>query len=237
MTDAELTILSLLYEKPSYDHELNKIIEQRGIRRWAAIGVSSMYYVLDKLEQQGLVQHQTDENGRRLFSISSAGSGVLQTAIVDLLSTARAYDKGFEQGLANLSALKKSQILSALLGRQQDLALSIMHLRETYAREKSTLPFALAAMYEHRLHMLEAELAWLKEFIPAWEAQAPDEPELALEPNIVPRDRQVILPQDPDSIHKAATRRVPPERMSTPPAMRTEIRPTPTDPDAPDENA
>jgi hypothetical protein len=24
MTDAELTILSLLYEKPSYDHELNK---------------------------------------------------------------------------------------------------------------------------------------------------------------------------------------------------------------------
>lgn len=52
MTDAELTLLSLLHEKPCYDHELNKIIEQRGIRRWAAIGMSSMYYVLDKLEQQ-----------------------------------------------------------------------------------------------------------------------------------------------------------------------------------------
>jgi DNA-binding PadR family transcriptional regulator len=223
MTDAELTILSLLYEKPSYDHELNRIIEQRGIRRWAAIGVSSMYYVLDKLEQQGLVRQETDSEGRRLFSISAAGTGVLQTAIADLLGTARAYDKGFEQGLANLSALKKSQVLTALLGRQQDLSLQILRYRETYAHEKPTLPFALAAMYEHRLHMLEAELTWLKEFIPAWEAQAPDEPEPALEPNFVPRDRQVILPQDPDSVHKLPTQRVPPERMPTPPAMRTEI--------------
>ncbi|MCS6872856.1 MAG: PadR family transcriptional regulator [Anaerolineae bacterium] len=237
MTDAELTLLSLLHEKPCYDHELNRIIEQRGIRRWTAIGTSSMYYVLDKLESQGLVSHQTDANGRRLFSISPAGQGVLQTAIADLLSTARAYDKGFEQGLANLSALKKHQILTALLGRQQDLTLKIMHLRETYAREKPTLPFALAAMYEHRLHMLEAELAWLRDFIPAWEAQAPDEPEPLVEPYIAPRDRQVILPQDPDSIHKVPTQRIPPERMPTPPALRTEIMPAPTKPAESDDSS
>lgn len=237
MTDAELTLLSLLHEKPCYDHELNKIIEQRGIRRWAAIGMSSMYYVLDKLEQQGLVRHQTDENGRRLFSISEAGQGVLQTAITDLISTARAYDKGFEQGLANLSALKKHQILAALLSRQQDLSLKIMHLRETYAQEKPSLPFALAAMYEHRLHSMEAELAWLKAFIPAWEAQAPDEPEPVIEPNFVPRDRQVVLPHDPDSIHKVPTQHVPPERKSTPPALRTEIRPLPTEPEDSSEDA
>jgi DNA-binding PadR family transcriptional regulator len=237
MTDAELTLLSLLHEKPCYDHELNKIIEQRGIRRWTAIGSSSMYYVLDKLERQGLVRHQADENGRRLFSISEAGQGVLQTAIADLIGTARAYDRGFEQGLANLSALKKPQILSALLSRQQDLSLQIARLQELYAREKATLPFALAAMYEHRLHMMEAELAWLRDFIPAWEAQAPDEPEPTIEPYFAPRERQVVLPQDPDSVHKVETRAVPPEQRSTPPAMRTEIKPLPSEPDEPVEDA
>ncbi|PJF35840.1 MAG: hypothetical protein CUN49_08480 [Candidatus Thermofonsia Clade 1 bacterium] len=234
MTDAELTILSLLCEKPSYDYELLKIIDQRGIRRWAAIGTSSMYYVLHKLEQQGLVSYETDKYGRRLFSISAAGLGVLQTAIVDMIGTARTYDRGFEQGLANLSALKKPQILTALINRQQELSLQIMQLRQVYAKEKPTLPFALAAMYEHRLHMMEAELAWLKEFIPAWEAQAPDEPEIIPEPELVPRNRQVILPHDPDSIHKVPTRPVPPERAKTPPAMRTEIKPL--KPDVPGED-
>jgi DNA-binding PadR family transcriptional regulator len=229
MTDAELAILSLLHEKPSYDHELSKVIELRGLRRWTAIGASSMYYVLDKLERQGLVRQETDGDGRRLFSISSAGLGVLQTSIADLIGTARAYDKGFEQGLANLSALKKSQILTSLLGRQQDLNLQILRLRETYLREKPTLTFAAAAMYEHRLHMLEAELVWLKDFIPAWEAQAPDEPETPIEPHIVPRERQVILPQDPDSVHKQRTQPVSTDRMPTPPAVRTEIKPTPKD--------
>ncbi len=237
MTDAELTLLSLLYEKPCYDHELNRIIEQRGIRRWSAIGVSSMYYVLDKLEHQGLVRHQTDEDGRRLFSISEAGRGVLQTAVADLISTARAYDKGFEQGLANLSVLKKHQIFTALLGRQQDLSLKIMRLRETYAQEQLSLPFSVIAMYEHRLHMLEAELAWLKEFIPAWEAQAPDEPETPIEPYIAPRERQVVLPSDPDSIHKLQTQQVPPERKPTSPGARTEIKPLSVQPDDDGEEA
>jgi DNA-binding PadR family transcriptional regulator len=203
MTDAELAILSLLAEGPSYDHDMNTAIDERGIRKWTAIGHSSMYYVLGKLEQQGLVEQISEEFGHRRFQISAAGVGVLQTAVADLLSMPHTHDRSFELGLANLHVLKPSQVRSALLNRQQDLQAQLTAIRE----ERSTggNPFQIDALYAHNVVMIEAELAWLHSFAVEWEAQAPPEPEGDFVPGIAPRNRQVILPEDPDSIHKHST--------------------------------
>ena len=223
MTDAELAILSLLAEGPSYDHDLNTAIEARGIRRWTAIGYSSMYYVLEKLERQGLVERISEEHGHRKFQISAAGIGVLQTAVSDLLSTPHAYDKSFELGLANLHVLKAGQIRTALISRRQDMAIKLAKLHEE--RKAAHGAFQIDALFDHHIRMIEAELAWLDEFTNAWEAQAPSEMETLIEPEIIPRVKQVILPQDPDSIHKQPTRPGPQSSRATPPSMHT-IPPT-----------
>ncbi len=203
MTDAELAILSLLSEGPSFDHDLHTAIEARGLRRWTAIGYSSMYYVLDKLERQGLIERVSEDHGHRRYRLSSAGTGVLQTAIADLLSTPRAYDKSFELGLANLHVLKPGQVRSALHNRQQDMAMKLTQLREDRIETNST--FQIDSLYAHHITMMEAELAWLDAFIADWEAQAPAEIEAPITPEIAPRIKQVILPQDPDSVHKQST--------------------------------
>src|SRR4051812_14922636 len=130
MTDAELAILSLLAEGPSYDHDLNTLIEQRGLRKWTAIGHSSMYYLLDKLEKQGLIERLSDDYGHRKFQISTAGIGVLQTAVTDLLRTPHAYDRTFELGLANVHVLKPSQVRAALQSRRQDVVFKLSKLRD-----------------------------------------------------------------------------------------------------------
>ncbi len=226
MTDAELAILSLLAEGPSYDHELHTTIEARGLRKWTAIGTSSMYYVLDKLEKQGLIEQITDERlggkGPRRFRISAAGTGVLQTSVSDLLSTPHAYDKSFELGLANLNVLKPSQVRSALHNRRQDMAMKLERLRDEREEVKKASPmFQIDALFDHHITMMETEMAWLDQFTIAWEAQAPAEHETYAEPNIAPRIKQVILPQDPDSVHKQRTREAPPPTRHTPPAMRT----------------
>jgi DNA-binding PadR family transcriptional regulator len=204
MTDAELAILSLLAEGPSYDHDINDTIEARGLRRWTAIGNSSMYYVLDKLEKQGLVERISEQYGHRKFGISAAGSGVLQTAVSDLLTVSHAFDRSFELGLANLHLLKPSQVRSALLGRQQDLQAQLAKAREEF--DKVDGSFQVSALFDHSVTMLEAELAWLNDFLPKWEAQAPEEPVVVMEPSITPRIKQVVMPQDPDSVHKHKTR-------------------------------
>ncbi|MBX3085444.1 MAG: PadR family transcriptional regulator [Anaerolineae bacterium] len=221
MTDAELAILSLLAEGPNYDHTLNDLIEQRGMRRWTAIGTSSMYYVLDKLEKQGLVRKMVEETGRRRFRISSAGMGVLQTAMVDLLSTPHSHDKYFEIGLANLHILKTSQVRSALLSRQHDLTTQIEKITITLNQESAQdNNFQVRSLFAHRIAMLKAELAWLNAFLDAWEKQAKPDPEMVIEASEIPRSRQVVLPQDPDSIHKQRTQPLAADRKLTPPSSR-----------------
>ncbi len=215
--------MSLLAEGPSYDHDLNTAIDARGMRKWTAIGRSSMYYVLGKLEQQGLVEQVSEEYGHRKFAISSAGIGVLQTAVSDLVSMPHTHDRSFELGLANLHVLKPSQVRSALLSRQQDLQSQL----ETVRKEQSSSenPFQIDALYAHNITMIEAELAWLERFFADWEAQAPAEPEGDFVSGMTPRNRQVILPQDPDSVHKHATQPVPRKRSMLPntrPLSRTQ---------------
>ena len=225
MTDAELAILSLLAERELYDDELHATIEKRGLRRWTAIGSSSMYYVLEKLENQGLIERAAEEKGRRLHRISAAGIGVLQTSVVDLLSTPHANDRNFELGLANLHVLKPSQIRGALQSRRQDLAVKISRVSEE--RKMIAGNFAIDSLFDHHVKMMETELAWLDHFVVAWEAQAPEEPEVVIEPSIAPRIKQVVLPQDPDSVHKHTTKEAPNSNSrKTPPPNPTQIMKT-----------
>src|SRR5882672_2526971 len=152
MTDAELAILSLLAEGPSYDHDLNTAIEQRGLRKWTAIGHSSMYYVLDKLEKQGLIERISESYGHRRFQISAAGIGVLQTAVADLLGTPHTYDRAFELGLANLHVLRPPQIKSALLSRRQDIIFKLSKLRDE--RKVAEGQFNIEALFDHHISMM-----------------------------------------------------------------------------------
>src|SRR5258707_14479993 len=119
MTDAELAILSLLSEGVSSDRELSSMIDARGLRKWTAIGYSSMSYVLDKLVRQGLVEVVSEDADQRVFKISSAGIGGFATSVSDLISTLHAYDKTVGLGLADLDIFRPHQGRDALLNPGQ----------------------------------------------------------------------------------------------------------------------
>jgi DNA-binding PadR family transcriptional regulator len=212
MTDAELAILSIIAEGPIYGRDIQTVITQRGLRAWTNIGVSSMYYVLEKLERQGLVESQGQPHvegvARRKYQISAAGFGVLQTAVADLLSTPREYASSFELGLANLHVLRPAQIRNAFTAYRQELTSRLAQARERWqSLQQRQAPFHVDAMFEHHTRLLEAELDWVRDFIEAWEAQAPPESDDDYpEPDEIPRMKQVVLPHDPDSPHRAPTR-------------------------------
>ncbi|HEX3052013.1 MAG TPA: PadR family transcriptional regulator [Aggregatilineaceae bacterium] len=213
MTDAELAILSIVAEGPINGYDIQTIIAQRGLRAWTNIGVSSLYYVMEKLERQGLIEGQAAANetgpARRQYHITPAGFGVLQTAVADLCSTAREYANGFELGLANLYVLKPSQIRTAFIAYRQELTSRLVQARERWRLLKdSNAPFNVDAMLDHHVTMIEAELNWINHFIEEWEAQAPPDDKEMVEqtPLEIPRMKQVVLPQHPDSPHRAQTR-------------------------------
>ncbi len=227
MTDAELAILSIVAEGPIYGYDIQTIIIQRGLRSWTNIGVSSMYYVLQKLERQGLVESKgtarTEGPSRHQYRITPAGFGVLQTAVADLLSTPREYANGFELGLANLHVLRSAQIRTAFVAYHQELVSRLNQARERWHELRaSKAPFNVDTMFGHHVAMLEAELNWITSFIEEWEAQAPADEPVATphEPVEIPRMKQVVLPHDPDSPHRAPTRPLKPS--SAPPRREPE---------------
>jgi DNA-binding PadR family transcriptional regulator len=207
MNDAELALLSLLSEDTHSDIELHNLIEARGLRRWTAIGLSSMYYILDKLTQQGLIEPVIDALPVRCWRITPAGHNVLQTAVADLLGTPHPHARSFELGLVNAHLLKTSQIRTALYNYRQGLNTRQHLIRTELDKERAgSNLLTVSALYEHSLALIDAEIVWLNDFIKRWEAQVVEEPPPAIEPaKPIPRILQVVLPQDPDSVHKRTT--------------------------------
>jgi DNA-binding PadR family transcriptional regulator len=180
MTDAELAILSLVAEGPQHGYQIQQAIEARSVREWAAIGFSSVYYVLNKLEQDGLLDSTVSpsERGpaRKVYSLTQAGTNILQTAIADLLSTPQPPGAGFAIGLANLHVLRPEQVRHALdtyESRLRALIADTNQRRAEQAAAGSDQPLYLIALYDYNLRMRLTELGWLQEFRQAWEAQAP----------------------------------------------------------------
>jgi len=80
MTNAELAILGLVAEAPRHGYEIEQLIENRGMRNWTEVGFSSIYYILNKLEQRSLIRsHREPAAGRGVGDPrrNSAAAGAL----------------------------------------------------------------------------------------------------------------------------------------------------------------
>jgi DNA-binding PadR family transcriptional regulator len=181
MTEAELTILSLVAEGPRYGYEIQQIIDDRGLREWLAIGFSSIYYVLNKLENQKMLTSQLRAEGRgparKIYQITEAGRGVLQTAVSDLLRQPRSLGSGFELGLANMTTLKPEQVYKVLTYHHDDLKRQLDLVEKSWQRHQDgddpVVADHIRALYTHSIAIMRAEQEWLSEFIEDWSNRYP----------------------------------------------------------------
>lgn len=173
MTDAELTILSLVAEGSRYGHEIQAIIDRRGLREWLTIGFASVFYILNRLEKQNLITSEGDQPTRKAYSLTEGGRGVLQTAVSDLLRQPHTLGTGFELGLANLRALKPQQVFIALNYRRYELRSRLDAVEASWERRKDQTGDHLRALYTHSIALMRSELAWLDEFLADWQARYP----------------------------------------------------------------
>ncbi len=181
MTDAELTILSLLAQGARYGHEIQQIIDERGMRDWLAVGYSSVHYMLNKFEQHNMVvsELRPGDGGtaRKLYSLTEAGQGVLKTAISDYLREPRSIGSGFELGLANLHVLQPAQVYMTLNYHRADLESQLDAIRQIWEKHQQAEDIDnrhdLRALYTHSINRMEADLSWLNDFLADWRERYP----------------------------------------------------------------
>ena len=165
MTPAELAILSLIAEQPRHGYEIEKVIKDREMRQWTEIGFSSIYYLLKKLEKQGLVEGSIEPAvGRgpatKVYYLSNAGRLAWREALVDVLSVPRGSNNPFLVGLANLPGLSPEEVKNALRRYQEALRERQEHI-ESRASSQRPLPEHVEKLFDYSLAMIGAEIKWV----------------------------------------------------------------------------
>ena len=168
MTNAELAILSLVAERPRHGYEIEQVIEERGMREWTEVGFSSIYYLLKKLEREGMIAGRLQEAGRgparKVYHATPAGRQALHTGILDTLAVPRRSYPPLQLGLAGLPGLSRDEALAALHSYHTALADRLAHVQANW-QGKQPLPYFIDAMFHYSVTMLRAEMAWIETFI------------------------------------------------------------------------
>lgn len=168
MTNAELAILSLVVEQPRHGYEIEQVIETRGMRQWTEIGFSSIYYLLNKLEQEGLIESQLQQLGgkgpaRKVFSITQRGREAVIDGALAALAGPQSGSVPFVLGLSNYPHLPRERVLAALNSYANLLEERLNHILER-AEEQRPLPNFVEAMFGYSRVLTQAELDWVRNF-------------------------------------------------------------------------
>lgn len=170
MTNSELVLLSLIAEHPCHGYELERIIEERGMRNWTELAFSSIYFVLNKLTHQGLASSskqpaQGRGPAKRVYAVTPAGMAALKQGVRDGLANPEPGSQAFMFGLSCLPLLSPAESRAALLERQQMLEQRYQELLRHPALTQAGFPAHVKAMFTYSLALLQTELDWLEEFI------------------------------------------------------------------------
>jgi DNA-binding PadR family transcriptional regulator len=177
MTDAELAILSLVVEKPRHGYEIEQVIEERGMREWTEVGFSSIYYVLKRLEAEGLLEGQLQERGRgparKVYEATPTGRKAYQAAVLNALAVPRRCYSAFLLGLSGLPDVPVSEALNALTQYHAVMVGRRDNVQASWERQRP-LPGFIDAMFDYSVTMIQAEITWVEGFIAKTAANVPE---------------------------------------------------------------
>ena len=149
MTNAETAILSLIVEAPRHGYEIEQIIEARVMRDWTEIGLSSIYYILKKLEEKGLVQSALEKTpgrgpARKIYRPTEQGRREWHTAALQALSRPAHRSMPFLMGLAALPAFSPEEVEGALTSYLTALEEDLSHIHSRIVAQQPLPPFVEA---------------------------------------------------------------------------------------------
>jgi len=161
-----LIILGLLRDQELHGYELKKILEEE-MGDWARVAVGSIYFALDKLAEDGLIEDRgTRQEGNRpaktVYRVTKAGKAEFLRLLRETWTTEERQSFDLDAGLAFMDALPQDEIAGYLRARVEELEAKIKGLEQ---HEASTLagPEVTEStrwIFSHHLAHYRAELEW-----------------------------------------------------------------------------
>ena len=162
-SDADIVVLSLLAEQPHHGYDLDRVIEQRGYRQWTSLAFSSVYYLLKRLSERGLLEPDQGSQGRRtVFRVTEAGRRELRQAAGERVLAPAPPSAGVLPALNAYSRLDDPELVTLLVRRAEALLGRLDELRALRAQvdEEHAL-----AIFDYEILRQEADLAWTRSLV------------------------------------------------------------------------
>ena len=162
-SDADIVLLSLLAEQPRHGYDLDRVIEQRGYRQWTSLAFSSVYYLLKRLSERGLLEPDEGSQGRRtVFRVTEAGRRELRQAAGERVLAPAPPSAGVLPALNAYSRLDDPALMALLVRRAEALLGRLDELRALRAQvdEEHAL-----AIFDYEILRQEADLAWTRSLL------------------------------------------------------------------------
>ena len=166
LSNVEIILLHLIKSRPSYAYEVEKGIEEKGIRKWVKIGGPTVYQVLDRLYKKGLLEFSTEKEGnmppRKRYQITEKGDFLFKQASLRLLANNECYYFDLTLGLAGRNHLDEDEFQSALRERLKKLNDFLDTFNERFEKARELYPEKRHLVKEYLLSHYKLEQDFLK---------------------------------------------------------------------------
>ncbi|MFF2408015.1 PadR family transcriptional regulator [Streptomyces sp. NPDC058092] len=164
-----LTVMVLLAERSMHPYEIAQTLRRRGKEHSVKINFGSLYTVVQNLEKHGYVevagvQRQGNRPERTLYGITEAGRVEMLDWLSDLLAVPAVEYPVFETALSLLPVLPPEEVAELMETREAALEIQAAALRGVLGQLGDELPRLFVVETEYQLHMIDAQLEWIKNF-------------------------------------------------------------------------
>ena len=172
MSAARLLILGVLqFKSPAHGYEIRRELESWHAEQWAHIAYGSIYFALNKMAEEGLVEPvSTDQVGKRpartIYTITDAGLQEFQRLLRDYWWDPRPLIDPFQVALTFMNKMPHEELLLVLRYRADRIRAFLaafesrtMHIYSPDTPRHILENFRLAVAHQ------QAELHWIEEAI------------------------------------------------------------------------
>lgn len=166
----EIAVLGLLSERPMHGYDLEHEIRMRDMRYWTEISMSSVYKILKKLEEKGLinceVKQSTNNVAQKVYSLSELGKVRLNGEISGLFSEFDHHRWDIDLAVSNLNVLTDEQkvwSINTYIKKLRELLAGYGELQKYL--EAENCPVHRMALAVRPQYLYKAEIEWAENYL------------------------------------------------------------------------
>ncbi|RCX16704.1 PadR family transcriptional regulator [Fontibacillus phaseoli] len=167
-----LIILALLRDRPMHGYEIQQLIQTSRVDTWANLLSGSIYYALNKMEQDGLIRTEAEERTgarlRKIYAITETGEDMFQRMVREALTlNPHSVKSDFSLALSWVETVPKEEAIPLLRQNLQQVeeTLAFWKIGRELKGNHGALNAFAEASFDNAMALLQLDIDYLNRII------------------------------------------------------------------------